>query len=268
LADRQRTGDTRAADGGHRKESTRNAPLAALERYVADAVADGDETRAGPEIAELRESVAAASRRLSGEDLVPGTAGNVSARAGGLVAVTPTGAKLGELEGGQVAVVDIDGVQVDGPLAPTSELALHLGIHRQRGDGAVVHTHAPLATSLSLVLDELPVIHYQMLLLGGSVRVAPYATFGSPELAAGVLAALEGRTAALMANHGAVTVASDPGAAVEASLLLEWCCGLYWRAAMLGEPRALDEAAQRAVVEQAVSLGYGSTKPVQEDPSR
>jgi len=227
-------------------------------------VADPDKTPAGPEVAELRQLVVAASRRLSGEDLVPGTAGNVSARAGGLVAVTPTGARLGELEAEQIAVVDLDGRQLDGPLAPTSELALHTGIHRERGDGAVVHTHAPLATSLSLVLDELPLVHYQQLLLGGTVRVAPYATFGSPDLAAGVLSALEGRTAALMANHGAVTVGPDPGAAVEASLLLEWCCDLYLRAAAIGEPRTLDDAAQQAVIDQAASLGYGAPKPAQE----
>jgi L-fuculose-phosphate aldolase len=209
--------------------------------------------------------VADAARRLSGEDLVPGTAGNVSARAGEVVAVTPTGAKLGDLEPGQIAVVDLDGNQLDGDLAPTSELTLHLGIHAERGDGAVVHTHAPIATALSLVLDELPVVHYQMLLFGGSVRVAPYATFGTPELAEGVLAALEGRTAALMANHGAVTVGSDLSTAVEAALLLEWACELYWRAAALGEPRELDSEAQQAVVDQAMKLRYGATRAAEED---
>jgi L-fuculose-phosphate aldolase len=214
-------------------------------------------------VSSLRDSVAEASRRLAEEGLVPGTAGNVSARAGELVAVTPTGARLGELEAEHVAVVDLDGEQVSGPLAPTSELDLHLGIHAERGDGAIVHTHAPLATALSVVLDELPLVHYQMLLFGGPVRVAPYETFGSPELAAAVLAALDGRTAALMANHGAVTVGADPDSAVEAALLLEWACEVYWRAAQLGEPRALGEAEQRAVVEQAVRLEYGSTRAVE-----
>jgi L-fuculose-phosphate aldolase len=228
-------------------------------------VTAAEDTGAGADTAELRESVAAAARRLADEGHVPGTAGNVSARAGDLVAVTPTGAKLGELDAGQIAVVDTDGGQLQGPLAPTSELELHLGIHAGRGDGAVVHTHAPLATALSLVLDELPVVHYQMLLFGGSVRVAPYATFGSPELADGVLRALDGRNAALMANHGAVTVAPDPAAAVEAAVLLEWACGIYWRAASLGEPRVLDAGAQRAVIEQAGKLGYGTTRPAEED---
>src|SRR4051794_41211337 len=112
---------------------------------------------ADPGTAQLRESVAAASRRLAGADLVPGTAGNVSASAAGVVAVTPTGARLGDLDAEQIPVFDKDGRQLEGTLAPTSELALHLAIHAQRGDGAVAHTHAPLATTLSLVLDELPV---------------------------------------------------------------------------------------------------------------
>jgi L-fuculose-phosphate aldolase len=208
----------------------------------------------------LRGAVAAASRRLAEEDLVLGTAGNVSARLGELIAVTPSSVKLGTLEPNEVAIVDLTGRQLSGPLAPTSELELHLGIHADRGDGAVVHTHAPLATALSITLDELPVVHYQMLLFGGSVRVAPYATFGSPELAAGVHAALQGRTAALMANHGAVTVAADAGAAVDLALLLEWACGLYWRAAQLGEPRTLGGSAQQAVLEQAARLQYGSPR--------
>src|SRR3954465_8436395 len=179
-----------------------------------------------------REQVAAASRRLAAERLVLGTAGNVSARGqNDLVEITPTGAVLAELQAEQVSVVDMDGKLVEGDLQPTSELDLHLGVYRRYDAGAVVHTHAPIATALSCVLDELPCVHYQMLLLGGAVPVAPYATFGTPELASGVLEAREGRSAALMANHGAITHGPDANTAVELSLLLEWACTVYWRAA-------------------------------------
>lgn len=211
-------------------------------------------------VEEAREAVAAAARRLAAERMVLGTSGNVSVRAGNAIAVSPTGAKLAELEADRVAVVDREGEQLDGALAPTSELGLHLGIHAERGDGAVVHAHSPFATALSCVLDELPVVHYEMLRFGGPVRVAPYATFGSEELAAAVHAALDGRTAAIMANHGVVTVAEDADAAVELALLLEWSCEVYWRAAQVGEPRALGDDELRAVVEQVVSLGYGRTR--------
>src|SRR3954471_4116473 len=107
------------------------------------------------EDAGVREAVAAASRRLAQKGLVLGTAGNVSARVGERVAITPTGAELAQLEAEEVTIVDLEGTVVDGDLAPTSELDLHLGVYR-RGDGtgAVVHTHAPMATALSCVLDE------------------------------------------------------------------------------------------------------------------
>ncbi|CAM5646256.1 Class II aldolase OS=Streptomyces aurantiogriseus OX=66870 GN=fucA PE=4 SV=1 [Streptomyces aurantiogriseus] len=209
-----------------------------------------------------RAAVADACRRLGAEGLLIGTAGNVSLRAGERVAITATGAVLAELTADQVTVVDLDGKVVAGTLQPTSELELHLGVYRRYGAGAVVHTHAPMATAVSCVLDELPCVHYQLLALGGTVRVAPYATFGTPELAESVLDALDGRGAALMANHGAVTHAATLGKAVEHALLLEWACGVYQRAASMGRPRVLDEQQQLAVIEAALARDYGTTHPV------
>ncbi|MFD8308699.1 class II aldolase/adducin family protein [Streptomyces sp. NPDC059690] len=209
-----------------------------------------------------RSAVADACRRLGAEGLLIGTAGNVSVRVEDRVAITATGAVLAELTPDQVTVVDLDGEVVAGTLRPTSELDLHLGVYRRYGTGAVVHTHAPMATALSLVLDELPCVHYQLLALGGTVRVAPYATFGTPELAESVLTALEGRGAALMANHGALTHAPTLDKAVEHALLLEWACGVYQRAAALGTPRVLDEQRQLAVIEAAIARDYGTTHPV------
>jgi L-fuculose-phosphate aldolase len=208
-----------------------------------------------------REQVASACRRLAELGLVLGTAGNVSARAGDRVAISPTGATLGELSADAISVVDLEGGLVEGELEPTSEIELHLGVYRRYETGAVVHTHAPMATALSCVLEgELPCVHYSMLLLGGTVRVAPYTTFGTPELAESVVEALEGRSAALMANHGAVTIGADPAAATELAELLEWACTVYWRAAALGTPRTLDEDERSAVIAAALERGYGETK--------
>ena len=215
-------------------------------------------------LAQQREAIVVACRRLAAEGLVLGTAGNVSATDGELVAITPTGAVLGELEPPQVSVVDRHGELVEGELEPTSELDLHLGVYERFEAGAVVHTHAPMATALSCVLDELPCVHYSMLLLGGTVSVAPYATFGTPELAAAVGDALDGHTAALMANHGAVAYADTVEDAVERSLLLEWACGVYWHASALGTPSTLDEEQRQAVVTAALERGYGQTKPAGE----
>lgn len=205
-----------------------------------------------------RERVAAAARRLASEGLVIGTAGNLSARHGALITVTPTGAVLERVTADQVVVVDLDGNPVDGELAPTSELGLHLGAYRRYDVGAVIHTHAPIATALACVLTELPVVHYQMLALGGPVRVAPYATFGTDELAALTLDALEGRSAALMSNHGAISLGADLDAAIENSLLLEWACTLYWRAAAVGSPRVLAQEQLDAFARTVDDRHYGT----------
>jgi L-fuculose-phosphate aldolase len=219
-------------------------------------------TASSSALAQERAAVADACRRLGAEGLLIGTAGNVSVRVEDRVAITATGAVLARLTPDQVTVVDLDGNVVAGTLQPTSELELHLGVYRRYGTGAVVHTHAPMATAVSCVLDELPCVHYQLLALGGTVRVAPYATFGTPELAESVLAALDGRSAALMANHGALTHATTLDKAVENALLLEWACGVYQRAAAMGTPRVLDEQQQLAVIEAAIARDYGTTHPV------
>ena len=164
----------------------------------------------------LRKQLASTCYALAGEGLVAGTAGNVSCRAGAGVLITPTGAELGRLEASEIAVVDLEGAVIDGELEPSSEIALHLGIYRRYSAGAVVHTHAPMSTAVACVLDELPCIHYLMVDLGGSVPVAPYRDFGTQALADAVTDAIEGHTAALMANHGTMPTAmispAPPGA--------------------------------------------------------
>ncbi|WP_134739814.1 class II aldolase/adducin family protein [Nocardioides sp. 503] len=212
---------------------------------------------------DLRTSVAAASRRLAEAGLLVGTAGNVSARVGDRVAVTASGVVLGDCTTHDVTVVSMDGEVLEGALRPTSEIDLHLGLYASTGAAAVVHTHAPYSTAVACVLEELPVLHYQQLALGGAVRVAPYATFGTPELAAHVRDALVDRQAALMANHGSVAIGGDLTQAVEHALLLEWLATLHHRASVLGTPRTLTEADQAAVVAAAIARSYGTP---QENP--
>jgi L-fuculose-phosphate aldolase len=209
---------------------------------------------------DLRTLVADSARELAASGLVLGTAGNVSARLDDRVAVTATGLNLADTTPDHVVVVDLDGNLVDGDLAPTSEVDLHLGIYARHGAGAVVHAHAPMATALSCVLDVVPCVHYAMLALGGDVPVAPYRTFGTPELAQDVVDALEGHTAALMASHGAVTCGHDLAAAMHAMELLEWACGVYWHAAQVGTPHVMDAAERQAVVDAVVARGYGATR--------
>jgi L-fuculose-phosphate aldolase len=209
----------------------------------------------------LRAGVVGACRELAASGLVLASAGNVSARAGDLVLVTPTGARLATLTEDELAVVDLDGTLVDGPLLPTSELPLHLAVYRQFETGAVVHTHPPMATAVACAADELPCIHYALLTLGGAIRVAPYATFGTDALAQSVVAGLHGRSAVLMAGHGAVTHGPDVAAAMAATQLLEWACGVYVHACACGTPRVLDEDEQRAVAEALATYGAPTPAP-------
>lgn len=215
---------------------------------------------------QARQAVAAAACRLAEAGLLIGTAGNVSVRTGGpgheLFAVTATGVDLARCTPAEVTVVDRAGAVVEGTLAPTSELALHLGVYDDTPAVAVVHTHAPFATALACVLDSLPVLHYQQLALGGEIRVASYATFGTDELARSVRSALEGRSAALLANHGSVTVGASLDAAVDNALLLEWLCQLHHRASALGTPRALTEEQQADVIRVALERDYGTPRAV------
>lgn len=212
----------------------------------------------------LRAEVAAACHRLAGEGLVVGTAGNVSVRHGDVVAMTATGVTLADATPSDVTVVDLAGEVVAGGLRPTSEAGLHLGIHRAFGDGAIVHTHAPASTAFACVLDELPVIHYQLLDVGGAVPVVPFIPFGTPELAAAVSAAMADRRAVLMANHGAVTRGATLAEALERTFVLEWACGLYAKAATLGTPKILTDAQQEAVRDVIAKLCYGRPQPMNE----
>ncbi|GAB3658866.1 class II aldolase/adducin family protein [Actinocorallia lasiicapitis] len=207
-----------------------------------------------------RAGLAEAGRRLAAGGLVIGTSGNLSVRVDELVAVTPTGGVIGELDARDMTVLNLDGEVVDGELAPTSEVPMHLAVYRATGAAAIMHTHAVASTAVSITKNEIPMIHYTMLGLGGEIRVAPYACYGTDELAAHVVKALEGRQAALMRNHGSIAIGSTLAKAVDNLELTEWIAELYAKALTLGAPRTLDAKEQEAVIMQALAGGYGATK--------
>jgi len=210
-------------------------------------------------LAEARAEVARCARRMVADGLVVGTSGNVSCRVGDLVAVTPTGTDYDTMEPADVAVVDLDGRVVDGALRPTSELPLHLAAYRDHGAGAVVHTHSTAATALSLLRDEVPLVHYQVAMFGGPVLVAPYATFGTPELRDNASAALRGRTAVVLKHHGTLTTGADLRGAYDRARQLEWVCDVWLRAAAVGEPAVLPLAEVEDVVQRFAT--YGQPRP-------
>ncbi|MYR93938.1 MULTISPECIES: class II aldolase/adducin family protein [unclassified Streptomyces] len=201
--------------------------------------------------------VVATARRSAAEGLVVGTSGNVSARVGDLVLVTPSGVPYGRLGPGDAVGVGLDGRQVLGELKPTSELPLHLAVYGETDAAAVVHTHAVHATAVSTLVTEVPLVHYAAAILGGPVRTAPYARYGTPELAASMLTALQDRTGCLLANHGTVTYGATLDQAYERTAQLEWLCRLWLTASALpGRTPALLSEAQLAEVTEVLK-GYG-----------
>ena len=208
-----------------------------------------------------RRLIAEHGRRMTSDRLVVGTSGNLSIRTGDLVAVTPTGHAYETLTPELVCVHRLDGSAVEAELAPTSELPIHQLIYRHTDAAAVVHTHSTAATVVSTLVDELPTIHYILAVMGGPIRVAPYARFGSPELADNVLGAIEGRSGVLLANHGAVTYGPTIEAAYDRALYLEWVAEVWLRAHALAPaftPRILQEA-EMADVYAKIQSAYGTT---------
>jgi L-fuculose-phosphate aldolase len=208
-----------------------------------------------------RELVATFGRRMTGDRLVVGTSGNLSIRVGDLLAVTPAGHAYETLTPELVCVQDLDGTPVEGELAPTSELPFHQLIYAHTDAAAVVHTHSTAATVVSTVVEELPTIHYILAVMGGPIRVVPYATFGSQELAEHVVAAIEGRSGVLLANHGAITYGPTIEVAYDRALYLEWVAEVWLRAHSLAPgftPRILGDA-EMAEVYAKIQGSYGTT---------
>ncbi|WP_069743218.1 class II aldolase/adducin family protein [Streptomyces sp. EN23] len=197
------------------------------------------------------------ARRSAADGLVVGTSGNVSARVGDLVLVTPSGVPYDRLGPGDAVGVDLEGHHVLGDLGPTSELPLHLAVYRSTDAAAVVHTHAVHATAVSTLVAEVPLVHYAAAILGGPVRTAAYARYGTPELADAMLEALRDRTGCLLANHGTVTYGDTLDQAYDRTAQLEWLCHLWLTASSVpGRTPALLSTAQLAEVTEALK-GYG-----------
>jgi L-fuculose-phosphate aldolase len=198
-------------------------------------------------------------RAMAADRLAVGSAGNLSIRLHGTFVMTPTGVNYDRIGERNICVLDAEGVLLDGEGARSSEWPMHRKIYDLTDAEAVVHTHSPFAVALSTICDELPAVHYSVLRLGGpTVRVAPYTTFGSDGLADSATAALDGRFAALLQNHGAVAYGASIDEAYDRALLLEWLAEVYWRARLAGSPRILSDAELDAVREAARQHRYRS----------
>ena len=205
----------------------------------------------------LRLRVVEAARRLSADGMNPGRSGNLSVRVEAGFLVTPSGAAYETLHPDDLVFLIADGSPSREQRTPSTEWRLHRDLYARRPEvGAVVHTHSPYATTLACLRKPIPPFHYEVAFAGGrDIRCAPYATFGTQQFSDACLAAIDGRKACLMANHGAVAVGSSIESARELAEKVEALARLYWQAVQVAEPALLDDAEMSRIVEKF--KGYG-----------
>ncbi|RAK68897.1 class II aldolase/adducin family protein [Phenylobacterium kunshanense] len=209
------------------------------------------------EEARLRSSMVEAMQALDARGLNRGTSGNVSVRLDDGILVTPSGVPPARLTPESMVKVLAGGVVAPEQLKPSSEWRMHWRLLERRPDaGAVVHCHSRHATILACAGLAIPPVHYMVGVAGtASVPLAPYAVFGSEALADGVVDVLGSGRAALMANHGQVTVAPRLAQAVLIAEEIEEQAAIYWGTLAVGGPRLLTEDQMADVLERFG--GYG-----------
>lgn len=205
----------------------------------------------------LRARMAEVMKAMDARGLNRGTSGNLSARCGEAMLVTPSGVPPERLTADQMVLVQPDGSTAADALKPSSEWRMHQQILNRRPDAnAVVHCHSRHATILACAGREIPSVHYMVAVGGGSsVPVAPYATFGSAELAEAVVDTLDGRAAALMANHGQIVVARNLDAGLAIAEEIEEQAAIYWGTLAIGGPKLLGEDEMNLILNRFRSYG-------------
>lgn len=214
----------------------------------------------------VREEIAEFGRRLVSSALTTGAGGNLSVvdRKEKVVAITPSGVRYQEIGAADVVLVDFHGKIVEGNLRPSSELAFHLALYERFPEtGAVVHTHSAYATTMACLGWEIPAVHYLVGFAGKKVPVAPYATFGSRELADNLLRAINGYRAVLLANHGLVSIGGTLEEAFNVAEEIEFVARIFLQTKTAGEPVILSDDEMERVMGKFKS--YGQPQPA--DPA-
>ncbi len=205
-----------------------------------------------------RELIVKYGQKLIASNLTTGSGGNLSLynREENLVAIKPTGIEYFSLAPEDVVVMTIDGEIVDGDKDPSSEVSMHLGLLRHRPDiNAVVHTHSVYAATIACLNWELPAVHYLVGFSGNKVPLAPYATFGTQELAENILRSIGNYNACLMANHGLVTVGRNLATAFATAEEIELVARIYYQSKCIGTPVILQDDEMVAVMEKFKTYG-------------
>ncbi len=211
---------------------------------------------------EEREQVVFYGRKLIASKLTTGSGGNLSIinRQQGLVAIKPTGVDYLLMKPEDVVVLNPNGDIVEGALRPSSEVHFHLRLLNTRKDiNAVVHTHQVYATTIACLNRELPAVHYLVGFSGNKVPLAPYATYGTPELADNIIHSIGTYNACLMANHGIVTVGPTLSAAFNVAEELELVSQIYIQSMSIGKPAILTDQEMEVVTAKFQTYGQPQT---------
>lgn len=205
----------------------------------------------------LREQIVAACRELARLGLTHGTSGNLSVRRDAVsFLISPSGMRYETLEPADVALLADTG-RWFGRCRPSSEWRFHRDIFRARQEaGAIVHTHSRYATALACTGRGIPAFHYMVAVAGGGdIRCTPYHTFGSQELSDAAVAALQGRRACLLGNHGVIALGDSLPAAMALAAEVENLAAQYCAALSIGNVEPLDEAQMQAVLRKFETYG-------------
>lgn len=201
-----------------------------------------------------RQALLEAARELQRLAMNFGTAGNLSLRSPDGMLITPSGVPYAELDEPDLVAMALDGsvAQADSRRLPSSEWRFHAVVYTQVPEaGAVVHAHSTFATTLACMGRGIPAFHYEVALAGGKdIRCAPYATFGTAELAANAHEALRGRRACLLANHGLLAWGETLERAMSLAVKVEHLAQMYCQCLQLGQPQLLDDEEMARVVEK------------------
>ncbi|HET6418736.1 MAG TPA: L-fuculose-phosphate aldolase [Geobacteraceae bacterium] len=219
-----------------------------------------------------REEIVRFGRKMLTAQLTSGTGGNLSIfnRREGLVAISPSGIEYEDMQSSDVPVIDNGGETVEGNRKPSSELGFHLALYRKRPDiNAVVHTHSVFATTMACLNWEIPAVHYLVAYSGRKVPLAPYATFGTPELAANVAESIGDHNALLLANHGLVTVGPNLATAFAVAEEIELVARIYYQTLCIGKPVIIPDDEMSRVIEKFAVYGQkGEQTPCGNRPGK